>query len=270
MRPKPAHLALEYGAQFRDQSVADAYGYRPPYPPATVDLLAALLVDEPRVVLDAGCGRGELARPLARLADRVDAVDPSAAMIEHGRALPGGNHPVLSWIVGPMEDAPLRPPYALITAGASLHWMDWAVVLPRMAAALTPHGALAIVDQFVAPNPWDAALQELIDEFSTNRAYRPYDLIEELESRRLFWRAGERRTEPVPFLQSVEAYVESFHARNGFSRDRMGPDRAAAFDTAALALVRGHRPRGRVELAVAGTVVWGLPLAPPRRGEDSG
>ena len=270
MRPKPVHLAPKYGAQFRDQSVVDAYRYRPPYPPATVDLLAPLLVDEPRFVLDAGCGRGELARPLAHVAARVDAVNPSAAMIAHGRALPGGGHPALSWILGAMEDAPLCPLYALITAGASLHWMDWAVVLPRMAAALIPRGALAIVDQRVAPNPWDAAPQELIDEFSSNRDYRPYDLVEELESRRLFWRAGEHKTEPVPFVQSVEEYVESFHARNGFSRDRMGAERAAAFDAAARALVRGHRPRGDVELAVAGTVVWGRPLAPPERGGSSG
>ncbi|MDP9366235.1 MAG: class I SAM-dependent methyltransferase, partial [Chloroflexota bacterium] len=246
MQPKPAHLAPEYGAQFRDQSIADTYKHRPPYPPATVDLLAPLLVDEPRAVLDAGCGRGELARPLAHIAARVDAVDPSAALIAHGRALPGGNHPALSWILGAIEDATLRPPYALITAGASLHWMDGAVVLSRMAAALTPRGALAIVDQHVAPSPWDAALQQVINEFSTNRDYQPYDLVEELESRLLFRREGERRTEPIPFVQSVAEYVESFHARNGFSRERVGPDRAVAFDAAALALVRGHRPRGEV------------------------
>lgn len=62
MRPKPAHLAPDYGARF---GVAAAYRHRPPYPPATLDLLAALVVDAPRAVLDAGCGRGEPARPLA-------------------------------------------------------------------------------------------------------------------------------------------------------------------------------------------------------------
>ena len=46
-----------------------------------------------------------------------------------------------------METAPLDPPYALVTAGESLHWMAWEVVLPRFAAALVPGGLLAIADR---------------------------------------------------------------------------------------------------------------------------
>ena len=259
--PKPTHLGPAYAAQFADPSVAAAYRHRPAYPAATFELLADLIVDEPRALLDAGCGRGEIARHLVDRVARVDAVDPSAAMIAHGRALPGGDHPALTWITAPAETAPLRPPYALIAAGASLHWMDWAVVLPRFRAALTPRGSLAIVDQAVAPTPWDAPLQELIDEFSTNRDYQPYDLVAELETRGLFVRHGERRTAPVPFAQPVAAYVESFHARNGFSRDRMDPARAAAFDAGVTSLVRAACPHDRVELAVAGVVVWGRPAA---------
>ena len=40
-----------------------------------------------------------------------------------------------------METAPLDPPYVLAVAGESLHWMEWSVVLPRLAEALEP-GAL--------------------------------------------------------------------------------------------------------------------------------
>jgi 2-polyprenyl-3-methyl-5-hydroxy-6-metoxy-1,4-benzoquinol methylase len=110
---------------FQDRSVAAAYRLRPPYPPETFEVLAGLLADGPRVALDVGCGDGAIARPLAPLVDRVDAVDASAAMIEAGKGLPGGGHPRLRWIIGRAEDAPLRPPYALVTAGSSLHWMDW-------------------------------------------------------------------------------------------------------------------------------------------------
>ncbi|MBV9278962.1 MAG: class I SAM-dependent methyltransferase, partial [Chloroflexi bacterium] len=53
---------------------------------------------DPRVVLDAGCGTGDVARPLAPLVDRVDAVDISAGMIERGRRLPGGENPAITWI----------------------------------------------------------------------------------------------------------------------------------------------------------------------------
>jgi hypothetical protein len=39
------------------------------------------------------------------------------------------------WITGTAGTAPLRGPYALVTAGASLHWMSWRPTLTRLAAA---------------------------------------------------------------------------------------------------------------------------------------
>ncbi len=49
--PKPRHLEAEYGAQFKDRSVAAAYMNRPPYPAEVFDVLESLVVGEPRVVL---------------------------------------------------------------------------------------------------------------------------------------------------------------------------------------------------------------------------
>lgn len=65
MRPKPKHLGPEYASVFQDDSVVDAYPYRPPYPSEAIKLLAGLAVDVPRRVLDIGCGTGDIARPLA-------------------------------------------------------------------------------------------------------------------------------------------------------------------------------------------------------------
>lgn len=89
-------------------------------------------------MLDAGAGSGALARRMVSLAERVDAVDPSVAMIDAGRRSPGGDDGRIRWIVGRAEDAHLSPPYGLITCGASLHWMDLGVVLPRFRDALAP------------------------------------------------------------------------------------------------------------------------------------
>ena len=111
-------------------------------------------------------------------------------MLERGRQLPGGDHPLLTWINGSAEDTPLHPPYGLITAAASLHWMAWEIVLPRFRDLLVPGGVLAIVEQRQAPQPWDDALIEVITRYSTNRFYQPYDLIAELEQRGLFPAAG--------------------------------------------------------------------------------
>ena len=77
MLPKPKHLGPEYAAQFADAAIVAASHHRPPSPGGRLDLLAALAVDEPRAVLDVGCGTGDVARPLAAKVARLDAVDRS-------------------------------------------------------------------------------------------------------------------------------------------------------------------------------------------------
>src|ERR1700736_6122980 len=101
MQPKPSHLSGDYGAWFKDPLIAAAYPARPAYPAAVIQLLADLVADPPapRVVLDGGCGTRAIARHLAPLVDRVDAVDFSSSMIEQGRQLAGGATANLRWIV---------------------------------------------------------------------------------------------------------------------------------------------------------------------------
>ena len=261
MLPKPEHLGPEYAAQFSDPSVVAAYPHRPPYPPDVFPILAGLVAGQPRAVLDIGCGTGDIARGLAPLVERVDAVDISAPMLALGRTLPGGDHPRLRWLLGRAEDTASEPPYGLITAGESLHWMEWDVLLPRLARLLAPGGVLAIVGREPEPEPWGEELRPLFPRYSTNRQFRPYDLIEELVQRGLFTPLGERVTEPMVVRQPVGVYVESFHSRNGLSRDRMTPEETAAFDREVAALVAPFVEDGAVELRMRGHIRWGLPSA---------
>ncbi len=258
MQPKPAHLDARYGEQFSDQSVVDHYGLRPPYPDGLIDQLA-LLAGPDGAVLDIGCGTGEITRRLIGRVGRIDAVDPSAAMLASARSLPSGDHANLTWILGAVEDAPLHLPYDLVYAAAALHWMDWAVVLPRIRGALTPAGVLAIAGSGTAPVPWAADAQVVIDRYSTIREYRPYNLQQELEQRGLFRETGRYRTDPVPFDQTIYDYVNSYHARNGFSRGRMDPSVADAFDNELMAIISSYTAANHVRLMVYGDVVWGRP-----------
>ena len=268
LRPKPKHLAPEYGAQFQDRSVAAAYPSRPPYPAETFAVLSGLIADASLAVLDVGCGTGDIARRLAPLVERVDAVDVSAAMIAVGRRLPGGGASNLTWIHAPVEEAELGPRYALITAGESLQWLDWDVVFGRFAEVLTPPGVLAIIER-----DWDlvAAVGErlfpIIGRYSTNRAFRPVDLPAELTSRGLFEQHGRRRIDPEPWHPTIATYIECRHSQNGLSRERMGSEAAAAFDAemraALLDLCRDgalELREDRLVLAVASTITWGRPL----------
>ncbi|MEX1158851.1 MAG: class I SAM-dependent methyltransferase [Thermomicrobiales bacterium] len=259
--PKPAHLGPNYGEQFEDASIVLAYRHRPPYPGQIYNFLSDLLPRGPAAILDAGCGNGDLAlglRASIRETDRLDAVDRSAGMVFEGRRRPGGDDPRLNWQIAPMETAVLYPPYALVTAGESLHWMDWPVVLPRFREALLPGGVLAIVGRNQLPARWSDDHLKIIQRHSTNLDFQPYDLVEELTSRGLFTVRGSRTTAPVTHQQSIDGYVESWHSRNGLSRDRMSPD-AAAFDRETRELLASLGYEDSVTFEVVGSVTWGLP-----------
>jgi SAM-dependent methyltransferase len=271
MLPKPDHLSGEYGAWFKDPLLAAAYPSRPPYPKQVIQQLAALAVDEPRHVLDIGCGTGDLARRLAPLVDRVDAVDFSAAMLERGAGLADSRAANLRWIEGAVEDVPLAGPYALVTAGESLHWMAWDVVLPRLAPLLTRHGALAIAERdWDGPPALRSRLGPIFARYTPIRNYQPLDLAEELVQRGLFEELGRSTCEPEPWTPTVEDYLECRHSQRGFSRTHMGVDAAEAFDAAIRRLLDElcadgtiARHDGRLQLTVRATVVWGRPLGPP-------
>ncbi len=257
--PRPEHLGVEHAARFRDQSVVDAYHFRPPYPEETFDLLVSLITDEPRTVLDVGSGSGDIARRLVDRVERVDAADFSLPMIEKGKTLPNGTHPRLRWIYGPMEEAPLDPPYALITAGQSMHWMDWDIVLPRFRAALTPHGYVALVG-IEGTLPWDDEIPPIIKRYSTNPRYQPVDLIAEWKARKLFEKEGEKVTAPVYFAQPLDAYIASFHGRSSLSREHMGSEAAAAFDDEVREVVIKYLADEVVGGEIYATIVWGRPV----------
>ena len=261
MLPRPAYLSKENAARFEDVSVVERYPFRLPYPDETFDILVGLITDEPHTVLDVGTGTGDIARKLVTRVERVDAVDRSEAMIRKGKTLPSVDHPRLRWISGEIEQIELHPPYALITAGESLHWMNWEVALSRFHEVITPHGQLAIVYREEVPPPWQDGLDQLIRRYSTIRNYEEFDLIEELEKRHLFQKSGEHMTDPVTSTISIEHYIASFHSRSSLSLEHMPSSDAAAFDMGVRELVEPWSNEGHIQLQCIGSIVWGTPLA---------
>jgi SAM-dependent methyltransferase len=260
MSERPEFWGARHSERFADASIIAAYRYRPPYPDVLIDRVVALITEEPRAVLDVGCGPGNLARPLLRHVARVDAVDISPGMIALGRTLPGGDDPRLRWFVGSAEEAPLSPPYALVTAGASLHWMDWEVALPRFHDALTPNGQLAIVGVDEADEPWTPAIRAIIPRYSTNPDFQPLDLIGELVRRGLFERRGEYTTDLLPFARTVTDFIEWFHSMSSFSRDLMTPDAVTAFDAELRDAIAPYIRGETLDTHIIGRVTWGKPL----------
>ena len=257
MSSRPGFLDAENAIAFDDEGVARAYGFRPAYPPTMFDALAGLIVG-PRVVLDAGAGTGAIARYLVPHVERIDALDPAAAMIAAGKRLEHGDDPRIRWIIGGAETAPLFGPYGLITTGQSLHGMDWEVVLPRFARELAPGALLAIVDDPEVPEPWYQEIRPIIARYSVMRAWHQFALIPELERLGLFEREGRLDMEPLPVRQSVDEYIESFHGRSSLARHRIGQAAADAFDREMRAVLGD---RTAVERQIAGRIVYGRPVA---------
>lgn len=259
MTQESQNMASEYrgyAAAFQDQSVAEAYRHRPPYPAETFDILTRLLKHKPTSVLDVGCGRGELARQLVERVDRVDAVDFSRSMIEQGKQLPNGNHPHLHWFEGRIEEVQLLPPYALVTAGESVHWMDWKIVMPRFAEVLMDGAYLALVERQTIPDPW-SLLGEVLSHYRTDRYVSQ---LHDMQEHHLFQFVAESTTAPLSFVQLVDDVVESYHSRAGFSRERMGSVQADAFDQEAKKALLKSYTDGMITFQVRAHIVWGFPI----------
>jgi ubiquinone/menaquinone biosynthesis C-methylase UbiE len=253
----------ELGGTFGHVGVAAAYEHRAPYPPQVFDVLVGLITDEPATVLDLGAGEGAIARPLATRVNRVDALDSSAAMVEVGRGRPGGDRPNVRWIVGAAETAELNGPYALVTAGASLHWMEWATTMRRLAEVVTPRAQLAVVEHGPRDLPWRDALTEVIRRHSRSSDFDPrFDIVDALRDRGLFELVGSVETAPVVFRQPVGDYVEQFHSTASLAREHMSAVEASEFDRAVEEVVRPYAIDDVLELPVVASIRWGRPLAP--------
>lgn len=258
MKPKPSGLGPKYGDQFADQSVVRAYAHRLPYPAEVFPFLGSLQPHGPGRLLELGCGAGNLTGGLAAYAQSIDAVDPSEAMLAVARQRYADPALRITWHAVSAEAFRYSGPYSLVVAGASLHWMDWQVVLPSIASTTAPEGSLAIVGRSRRlPESLEHGLRALIPLYSTNREFEPYDLVSELVERGLFEETGRRDFAGPEVRQSSAEFVESIHSQNGFSRDRMSRESAEEFDRRVGELVRPHLRGEALYLPTGATVVWG-------------
>jgi len=149
--------------------------------------------------------------------------------------------------------------------GDSLNWMDWGITLPRIKATLSPSGSLA-----VAGRVWGTGAPEERDlwgRFGTNPRYRPLNVIEELVSRGLFQRRGQKGFTDA-WNPTIDEYLGACRSRASYPTDE---GRAEAFGDEMRALlkrlVRERRLEAtgdRLALTVTAGVVWGAPKAADR------
>jgi SAM-dependent methyltransferase len=219
--------------------MAANYRFRPDYSSEVYDTLAGLLRGKPRTLLDAGCGPGKIVRGLVNQIDRADAVDPSGPMLRIAHTLPEGCDPRIRWVCARIEHAELSPPYGLIVAGASIHWMEVDRVLPRLRETQAPGAFLAVLDGDapVAP-PWEGeATRFMLDFLEKTEEGRPQwwasasqRLRQPILVHPAFECLGTVISRPVRVAQSVEDFLRCEHSRATWSEDHLGEIRSAQFD----------------------------------------
>ena len=171
------------------------------------------------------------------------------------QAGPGGHQRVRA-----AETAGLGGPYALVTAGASLHWMSWKPTLTRLAESMTGHAVLAIVEHGPYDLPWRAELAEVIVRHSRSRGFDPsFSLPDALAAEGLLEITGRATTAPVPFRQPVACFVEQFHSTASLAREWMSAAEAAAFDQAVADVAAPYAAGGVLEMNVVAHLAWGRP-----------
>jgi len=125
--------------------VAEQYDRaRPTYPDALFDDIVALSgVPDGGRVLEVGCGTGQATRPMAERGYRITAVElgPNLAAVARRNLERYG----VDVQVGAFEEWPLpAEPFDLVMSVSAFHWLDAALALPKIAAALRPGGAIAV------------------------------------------------------------------------------------------------------------------------------
>lgn len=168
-------------ADFGGATAAYYARYRRGYPPAVVDaIVAAFGLDGRDLVVDLGCGTGQLTVPLAGRVGTVVGVDPEPDMLALARS--SGRRAGLTnaaWLLGADSDVPaLRRlcgdgGLAAVTIAVAVHWMDRDALFPAIRPLLRPGGGVAVVTNgtplWLQDTDWSRALRRCLQEW-TGRA----------------------------------------------------------------------------------------------------
>ncbi|HET7092439.1 MAG TPA: class I SAM-dependent methyltransferase [Thermomicrobiales bacterium] len=176
--------------------VDDYVRYRPSYPPAIVDLLAAECGLTPEwAIADIGSGPGNLTRLFLDHGNAVVGVEPNREMRQAGERLLAGYSRFTS-VDGTAEATGLPPASVdLVAAGQAFHWFDAAPARREFVRILRPPRWVALIwnERRVRSTPFLTAYEDLLLRFGTDySAVRHQDTASDDKIAAFFGPAGFR------------------------------------------------------------------------------
>ena len=184
MSRRPESTARRYGKVF-DEIAAEYDRHRPAYPDNLIDQACRVAgVGSGDLVLEVGCGSGQLTRALLARGLHVTAVEPGKNLIALARRNLDGAGAV-EFVNAPFEDAVLpREQFQAVFSASAFHWVDPEVSWQKAADVLVPGGTLALVQYVGLEEPRSeedqeavlAAMRKVAPDIAANwPAYRDLD-----------------------------------------------------------------------------------------------
>jgi SAM-dependent methyltransferase len=158
--------------------VADFYHkYRRGYPPAVIGMVVdAFKLTRDDVVIDLGCGTGQLALPIAGRVRAVAGVDPEPGMLARARqAADEQGIANVCWMIGadtgiPAIRALLGSQRAgAVTIGQALHWMHHDDLFQALTRLVRHGGGVAVITNgtplWLQDSAWSQALRRFLEHW---------------------------------------------------------------------------------------------------------
>lgn len=180
--------------------------YRPSYPQALIDLLAAECgLSSDATIADIGSGTGILAELLLRRGYQVIGVEPNDEMRSAGDRLLQ-NYPRFTSVAGTAEATTLNDGSVdLITAGQAFHWFDPARFRAECVRILRPGGWIALIwnDRRLDSSPFLQAYERLLLTHGTDYTAVNHKQFDD-ESMKRFFGAGRFRKASFENVQTFD------------------------------------------------------------------
>jgi ubiquinone/menaquinone biosynthesis C-methylase UbiE len=169
----------ENGLRGFSGEVAEYYSrFRRGYPPRVVDALVdAFDLDHDDVVIDLGCGTGQLTLPLARRVHAAVGVDPEPDMLRLAAAAATTESVRnVSWVRGFDSDLPEiadrigASAIGAITVATAIHWMNHVELFTAARSIVRPYGGVAVVTNgsplWLQDSDWSRRLRTVLEDWT--------------------------------------------------------------------------------------------------------